>query len=244
MKMNVKIAGFLTAAAVALVGVAPFASEPAAQDQRSQAKPELSDEAEVITESIEVLQELTATPDKGIPNHLLQRAEAIVVIPSLVKGGFVLGAKHGKGVISVRNQSTREWSAPAIAKLTGGSIGWQIGVEKVDLVMLVMNRDGVNELLEDKFTIGGNASVTAGPVGRSADAATNAQMGGKILAYSRAQGLFAGASLEGAKLHSDNDDNAALYGESVKLREVLDGKAATTPAIAGTWRTFINRITR
>ena len=128
MKMNVKIAGFLTAAAVALVGVAPFASEPAAQDQRSQAKPELSDEAEVITESIEVLQELTATPDKGIPNHLLQRAEAIVVIPSLVKGGFVLGAKHGKGVISVRNQSTREWSAPAIAKLTGGSIGWQIGV--------------------------------------------------------------------------------------------------------------------
>ena len=186
-----------------------------------------------------VLWTLTATPDKGIPNHLLQRAEAIIVIPSLVKGGFIVGGKHGKGIVSVRDRSTRQWTAPAVVKLTGGSIGWQIGVESIDLV-----RSGVDELLEDKFTLGGSASVTAGPVGRSADAATNAQMGSKILAYSRSQGLFAGASLEGAKLHADDDDNAELYGEAVRLRDVLNGKVSTTPKIAETWREFITRITK
>jgi lipid-binding SYLF domain-containing protein len=222
----------------ALVGAAMIAA-PAAQQRQ-----ELSDEAETITESIEVVQQLTATPDKGIPKHLLQRAEAIIVIPSLVKGGFIVGAKHGKGIVSVRDQAAGGWSAPAIVKLTGGSIGWQIGVEKVDLVMLVMNKDGVKELLEDKFTLGGSASVTAGPVGRSADAATNAQMGSKILAYSRAQGLFAGASLEGAQLHADDDDNAELYGESMRLRDVLSRKVTTTPKIADTWREFIGRVTR
>ncbi len=236
---NYKIAGFLTAA---LVGVSPLVSTPAAQSGSAQARQELSSEAETVTDSIAVLRELTATPDKGIPTHLLQRAEAIIVIPSLVKGGFVIGGKHGKGIVSVRDQAG--WSAPAIVKLTGGSIGWQIGVEKVDLVMLVMNKDGVRELLEDKFTIGGSASVTAGPVGRSADAATNAQMGSKILAYSRSQGLFAGASLEGAGLHADDDDNADLYGEAVRLRDVLNGKVSTTPKVAGTWRTFISSITR
>ena len=236
-----RIAGFLTAA---LVGVSLLVSTPAAQSGSAQARQERSEEAEVITESMEVLRELTATPDKGIPNHLLQRAEAIVVIPSLVKGGFIVGGKHGKGIVSVRDRSTRQWTAPAIAKLTGGSIGWQIGVEKVDLVMLVMNRDGVDELLEDKFTIGGSASLTAGPVGRSADAATNAQMGSKILAYSRAQGLFAGASLEGAGLHADDDDNAELYGEAVRLRDVLNGKVSTTPKIAETWRQFISGVTK
>ena len=236
-----RIAGFLTAA---LVGVSLLVSTPAAQSGSAEARQERSEEAEVITESMEVLRELTATPDKGIPNHLLQRAEAIIVIPSLVKGGFIIGGKHGKGIVSVRDRSTRQWTAPAIAKLTGGSIGWQIGVEKVDLVMLVMNRDGVEELLEDKFTIGGSASLTAGPVGRSADAATNAQMSSKILAYSRAQGLFAGASLEGAGLHADDDDNAELYGEAVRLRDVLNGKVSTTPKIAETWKDFISRVTR
>jgi lipid-binding SYLF domain-containing protein len=237
---QVTIAQFLTAA---FVGVS-LVSMPAAQSGSAQQRQELSDEAEVITESIQVLQELTATPDKGIPNHLFQRAEAIIVIPSLIKGGFVIGGKHGKGIVSVRDRSTREWSPPAIVKMTGGSIGWQIGVEKVDLAMLVMNRDGVTELLEDKFTIGGSASLTAGPVGRSADAATNAQMGSKILAYSRSQGLFAGASLEGAGLHADDDDNAELYGEAVRLRDVLNRKTVTTPKIADTWREFISRITR
>ena len=239
--MKVKIAGFLTAA---LVGVPPLVSTPAAQSGSAQTRQELSDEAQVITESMDVLRELTATPDKGIPNHLLQRAEAIIVIPSLVKGGFIVGAKHGKGVVSVRDRSTRQWTSPAIVKLTGGSIGWQIGLEKVDLAMLVMNRSGVDELLEDKFTLGGSASVTAGPVGRSADAATNAQMGSKILAYSRAQGLFAGASLEGAGLHADDDDNAELYGEAVRLRDVLNGKVSTTPKVAETWRGFIGSITK
>jgi lipid-binding SYLF domain-containing protein len=236
-----RIAGFLTAA---LIGVSPLVSTPAAQSGGAQTRQERSDEAETVTESIAVLRDLTATPDNGIPTHLLQRAEAIIVIPELVKGGFIVGAKHGKGIVSVRDQAAGGWSAPAIVKMTGGSIGWQIGVEKVDLVMLVMNKDGVKELLEDKFTLGGSASVAAGPVGRSADAATNAQMGSKILAYSRSQGLFAGATLEGAKLHADDDDNEKLYGESVRLRDVLNRKVSTTPAVADTWRTFISGITR
>ena len=239
--IKLQITGVLTAA---LAGVSLLVSTPAAQSGSAQARQERSEQAEVITESMQVLRELTATPDKGIPNHLLQRAEGIIVIPSLVKGGFIIGGKHGKGIVSVRDRSTRQWTAPAIAKLTGGSIGWQIGVEKVDLVMLVMNRDGVDELLQDKFTIGGSASLTAGPVGRSADAATNAQMSSKILAYSRAQGLFAGASLEGAGLHADDDDNAELYGEAVRLRDVLNGKVSPTPKIAETWREFIGGVTK
>jgi lipid-binding SYLF domain-containing protein len=222
----------------AFVGMALVAA-PAAQQRQ-----ELSDEAETVTDAIEVVQELTATPDKGIPRHLLQRAEAIIVIPSLVKGGFIVGGKHGKGIVSLRDRAANTWSAPAIVKLTGGSIGWQIGVETVDLVMLVMNKDGVKELLEDKFTIGGSASLTAGPYGRSADAATNAQMDSKILAYSRAQGLFAGASLEGAQLHADDEDNAELYGESMRLRDVLTQKPATSPRIAETWRTFMTNAAR
>lgn len=223
--------------AAVLIGATPLASAPATQRPAAP-----SDETKLITDSIVVLEELSAASDKGIPKHLLQRAEAIVVIPSLIKGGFVLGAKHGKGILSVRDRSTGQWSAPAILKMTGGSIGWQIGVEKVDLVMLVMNPKGVEELLEDRFTIGGSASVTAGPVGRSADAATNAQMSSKILAYSRSQGLFAGASLEGAGLHADDDDIIDLYGESVTLRDVTNGKVDPLPKVAETWRAAISRI--
>jgi len=217
-------------------------------DIQTQARKATSAEVEVVTESIAVLQELTATPDKGIPKHLLGRAEAIVVIPTLIRGGFVIGAKHGKGLVSVRERSssmtTSQWSAPAIIKLTGGSIGWQIGLEKVDLVMLVMNRKGVDDLLADKFTIGGSASLTAGPVGRSADASTDAQMSSKILAYSRSQGLFASISLEGAGLHADDDDNEDLYGQGVRLRDVLNGKVSTQPAVVETWRSAIARITK
>ena len=200
-----------------------------------------SDEAKRITESITVLRELSAAPDRGIPEHLLARAEAIVVIPTLIKGGFVVGAKHGKGVISTRDRATNAWSNPAFVNMTGGSIGWQIGVESVDLVLLVMNRRGVDELLEDRFTLGGNLSVAAGPVGRSGDAATNAQVSAQILAYSRSKGLFAGATLEGAALHGDDSANKALYG-TTGLREVLAGKPATTPAAAATWRSALKSL--
>ena len=201
-----------------------------------------SDEAKGITESIMVLRELTTAPDSRVPDYLLARAEAIVVIPTLVKGGFIIGAKHGKGVISTRDRATATWSNPAFVNMTGGSIGWQIGVESVDLVLLVMNARGVNDLLEDRFTIGGSLSIAAGPVGRTGDAATNAQVTAQILTYSRARGLFAGATLEGAGLRGDNDANKAAYGTTA-LREVLSATPRpTAPEAAATWRATLKQL--
>ncbi len=209
--------------------------------QTSPSAANASDEAKLISDSTQVLQELTRGADRQIPEHLLARAEAVVVIPSLIKGGFIVGAKHGKGIISTFDRATNTWSNPGFVNMTGGSIGWQIGVESVDLVLIVMNRRGVDDLLEDRFTIGGNLSVAAGPVGRSGDAATDAQISAQILAYSRSQGLFAGATLEGAALHSDDSANKALYGLN-SLRDVLGAKPASAPAPANAWRTAMKAL--
>lgn len=198
-------------------------------------------EAKRITESIQVLNDLTATPDAAIPNYVLERAEAIVVIPSLVKGGFVLGAEHGKGVMSIRDRQTNQWSAPSFVTMTGGSIGWQIGLQSVDLVLVVMNREGVDDLLKSEFTLGGNASVAAGPIGRSAEASTDATMGAKILAYSRAKGLFAGATLEGSALRSDDDANRRFYGREISARTLAESSNLTAPPAARQWREALGR---
>jgi lipid-binding SYLF domain-containing protein len=200
-----------------------------------------NEETERIQSSLTVLRDLTSTPENSIPKGLLQRAEAIVVIPSLVKGGFIVGAKHGKGVLSVRDDS-RRWSSPAFVKMTGGSIGWQIGVESVDLVLLVMNRGGIDDLLSDKFTLGGNMSVAAGPVGRNGDAATDVKLGSQILAYSRAKGLFAGVSLEGASLTGDKDGNQSFYGKPLTPREIVDRHVTAPAAIGETWRTMLHNL--
>ncbi|MEZ5319156.1 MAG: lipid-binding SYLF domain-containing protein [Vicinamibacterales bacterium] len=233
-----------------LTGVAPLAhaqtaAEPAKVSPSVQMHDAaMTDEGQRLKDSIDVLTELTGTPDNSIPQYLLDRAEAIVVIPSLIKGGFIVGAKHGKGVVSIRDRASNTWSAPGFVNMTGGSIGWQIGAESVDLVLLVMNKDGINQLLEDRFTLGGSLSLTAGPVGRSADAATNAQANAGILAYSRAKGLFAGATLEGAALHADTKANTAFYGEPCDLREVVMGglDMMMLPPMARTWRTSVARI--
>jgi lipid-binding SYLF domain-containing protein len=200
---------------------------------------ENSEEVELVQKSMDVLRDLTKVPEDGIPRELLARAEGIIVIPSLVKGGFIVGGKHGKGVISAKTSSG--WSPPAVVKMTGGSIGWQIGVESVDLVLLVMNKNGINQMLQDKFQIGGDLSIAAGPVGRNAAAATNAQANAGILAYSRAKGLFAGATLEGSALHGDDDDNEALYGREISLKEIVQETApnAKPPAVVETWRSTL-----
>jgi SH3 domain-containing YSC84-like protein 1 len=202
-----------------------------------------TDEVALVQKSMDVLRELTRVPEEGIPRDLLNRAEGILVIPSLVKGGFVVGAEHGKGVMSAK--ASTGWSAPAVVKMTGGSIGWQIGVESVDLVLLIMNKGGIDQLLQDKFTIGGNLAVAAGPVGRNAQAGTNAQANAGILAYSRAKGLFAGATLEGAALHSDNDDNAALYGREISVKEIVRENApnAKPASVVVTWQSFLGSLT-
>lgn len=202
------------------------------------------DELARVTKSVEVLKALTSTPDNAIPEYILDRAEAIVVIPTLVKGGFVLGAEHGKGIMSVRDRSTGAWSLPSFVAMTGGSIGWQIGLQSVDLVLVVMNKDGVDDLLASEFRLGADASVAAGPVGRTAQAATDAKMGAKILAYSRAQGLFAGVSVQGSSLRDDTKANEAVYGKAHSARDVFAMPApATVPAPITAWRDTLRGIT-
>ena len=200
-----------------------------------------TNEEKRVTDSAAVLETLVRAPDQGIPEHILERAEAIVVIPSLVKGGFILGAQHGRGVMSVRDRETNKWSAPGFVALTGGSIGWQIGVQAVDLVLLVMNREGVKDLLDNEFKLGANASVAAGPVGRQGEASTDASLSAQILAYSRAKGLFAGISLEGASLRVDRDANKDFYGTTVSTDEMVRGLSKTT-ATGSQWTATLSRL--
>jgi lipid-binding SYLF domain-containing protein len=200
-----------------------------------------SEERKRVTDSAAVLETLVRAPDNEIPAHILERAEAIVVIPTLVKGGFIFGAQHGRGIISVRDRATGKWSDPGFVALTGGSIGWQIGVQSVDLVLLVMNRDGVKDLLDNEIKLGANASVAAGPVGRQGEASTDASLSAQILAYSRAKGLFAGLSLEGASLRIDNDANEDFYGKEIPAEEVVRGVSQTT-AEGSQWTATLSRL--
>lgn len=174
-----------------------------------------------LTDSAKVLDELMGTPDNSIPETVLAKAKCVAVIPSMVKGGFVIGGRHGRGVATCR--TANGWSAPAFLSLNGGSWGAQIGVEKVDLVLLFMNESGVNSLLKDNFKVGADASLAAGPIGRHAEASTDAKLNAEILAYSRAKGLFAGLELNGAAVKPDNDSNVAFYGSNINWRETLSG---------------------
>src|ERR1700676_796093 len=175
--------------------------------------------------SVEVLHAIMNTPDKGIPEEVLSDAKCIVVVPHLVKGGFIFGGKHGRGVASCRTSDG--WSAPAFVSVGGGSWGLQIGVEGVDLVMLVMNEHGFQHLLSSKFELTGEGSVAAGPVGRHASAGTDWKMNTEMLTYSRSHGVFAGLTLEGAVVEQDNDSTRAIYGKHMEFRSILSGKAST-----------------
>ena len=168
---------------------------------------------------------IMATPDKGIPEEVLSDAKCILVVPNLIKGGFIFGGKHGRGVASCR--TAEGWSAPAFVSIGGGSWGLQIGVEGVDLVMLVMNDQGFQHLLSSKFELTGEGSVAAGPVGRHASAGTDWKMNTEMLTYSRSKGVFAGMTLEGAVVEQDNDSTRAIYGKHMTFRNILSGKAAT-----------------
>lgn len=172
-----------------------------------------------------VLQEITAAPDKGIPNEVLENAKCIAVVPKLVKAGFVFGGQHGRGVATCR-LAGGGWSAPAFFTASGGSVGAQIGVEGVDLVMMIMNDKGMQHLMSNKFQIGGEASAAAGPVGRHASADTDWKAGTELLTYSRAKGLFAGISLNGTWVARDADAIDAEYGNNVATDQILGGKIA------------------
>jgi len=178
-----------------------------------------------------VLGEIMGAPDKGIPEDLLAKAACVVVVPGVKKGAFIIGAKYGRGFIVCRKPGSG-WSAPAGVKVEGGSVGFQIGGSETDVVLLVMNQGAVDKLLSSKFTIGGDASAAAGPVGRTASAQTDAQMRAQLLTYSRSRGLFAGISLEGATLRPDDDANKDLYGKTSSNQDIVHGKVAPPSAAA------------
>jgi lipid-binding SYLF domain-containing protein len=175
----------------------------------------------------EVLQQIMATPDKGIPQEVMEHAKCVAVVPHLVKGGFVFGAEGGRGVATCR--TGEGWSAPAFFDVEGGSWGLQIGVEGIDLVMIIQNDKGMQELLQSKFQIGADVSAAAGPVGRHASADTDWKLNAEILTYSRARGIFAGLTLNGAAVHRDDDAMKAFYGPGVSSHDVLYGAVPPTP---------------
>ncbi len=188
-----------------------------------------SGSAERLDAAANVFSEIMATPDKGIPQDLLEKAHCIIIVPGLKTAAFVVGAKYGKGYLSCRHKG-EGWSAPGTVRIEGGSFGFQIGASETDLVLLVMNQGGADKLLQSKFTLGVEGSVAAGPVGRTATAQTDAQMHAEILSWSRSQGLFAGVALEGATLRQDLEDNAELYGKPLDNREIVT--TAVTPPMA------------
>lgn len=183
------------------------------------------DTVERLQKSVDVLHAIMATPDKSIPEEVLSSAKCILVVPDLIKGGFIVGGKHGRGVATCR--TAEGWSAPAFVSVGGGSWGLQIGVEGVDLVMLVMNDQGFQHLLSSKFELTGEGSVAAGPVGRHASAGTDWKMNTEMLTYSRSKGAFAGITLEGAVVEQDNDSTRAIYGKNMTFRNILSGNVAT-----------------
>jgi SH3 domain-containing YSC84-like protein 1 len=196
-----------------------------------------SREAQRIQDAAAVIRDLHAAPDKDVPEDLWEKAECIVVVPSLKKAAFIVGGEYGKGLMSCRRGS--EWSSPVFMEIEKGSWGLQMGAESIDLVLLVMNDHGMEKLLRNKLTLGADAAVAAGPVGRHAQAATDAQLKAEILAYSRAQGLFAGIDLAGGVMKPDVDDNNDLYGRDVSAKHVLLEAMPNPPAAA---KPFMNAL--
>jgi lipid-binding SYLF domain-containing protein len=205
--------------ALVLMFALSAASGTMAQGHKKNAK-KISDAASQSAKAARVFNEIMTVPDKSVPKDLLDRAEAVAVFPSVIKAGFIVGGRGGRGVISRR--IGKGWSAPAFFNLGGASVGLQIGASSTDFILLFMNEDALKGLLGDKFEIGGEGSVAAGPVGRAASASTDAQLKAGILSYSRSKGLFAGLELKGVVINPDNNDNEAVY--NLKAQDILTGR--------------------
>jgi lipid-binding SYLF domain-containing protein len=192
-------------------------------------EPKESKATERVQSAADVLNEIQSAPDSGVPEDILGHAECVAVVPSMLKGGFIVGAKYGRGVASCR--TPKGWSTPAFFLIEGGSFGFQIGGQAVDLVMLIMNNDGMQHLLSSQFALGADASVAAGPVGRHAEGNTDWKMRAQVLTYSRARGVFAGAALNGAVMKQDKDSTREFYGHMVTFKAALTGEVeAPAPA--------------
>ncbi len=193
-------------------------------------------DAGVIEKATRVFDEIMATPDRAIPTAILEDAQAIAIFPGMLRAGFVFGGQRGHGIISARGEKGGSWSAPGFLTITGGSWGAQVGGQSIDLVLVVRDRKGLENLLHNQFKIGGEASAAAGPVGRSAEAATDVQMRAKILSYSRSRGLFAGIALDGSTVRQDEDANERVYGKRYTTREILLDRKGGSPGVIGAWR--------
>ena len=195
---------------------------------------------ERLSDAARVLDEIMATPDRGIPRNLLDKAHCVIIVPGMKQAAFGIGAKFGRGYAVCRHNRAN-WGGPAAIRVEGGSAGFHIGVSSTDIVMLVMNDRGMGRLLQDKFTLGSEASVAAGPVGRLTSASTDVQMSAEILSWSRAKGLFAGIALHGATLRPDNDVNEELYGSKLTNKEILTGGRTVPSGIMGLITAALNR---
>src|SRR5215831_6834972 len=200
--------------------------------------PNTKEGASQASKAATVLTEIMGTPDKGIPRDLLGKAECVLVFPKVVKAGFILAGQGGRGVASCR--TTSGWSAPAYFEIKGGSVGLQIGGEAVDFVLLIMNEKGMKSLLSDKFELGGEASIAAGPVGRTTAATTDIKMDAEILSYSRSKGLFGGVSLKGSVISPEKSDNQGTYGKGIPVQTILATDKVRAPAEV---QVFPNKLT-
>lgn len=203
-----------------------------------------SDEADRVRDAATVFDEIMGAPDRGIPKSILGKAEGIAVFPSTFKGGLIVGAHRGKGILSVRDRKSGTWSAPAFLTLTGGSFGAQIGAQAIDLVLVVMNRRGLQNLVRNEFKIGADASIAAGPLGRDAEASTDIQMRAEILSYSRTRGLFAGITLKGSAIREDGDANERFYGRRYHTRDVVFERLGGAPDPVAAWRDTLGKYTQ
>jgi lipid-binding SYLF domain-containing protein len=201
----------VAALGLALVSAAPVHAETA---------------AERLAESATILKEVMEAPDKGIPSDLLNKAHCVVIVPGLKKAGLIVGGKYGRGFLICRNAANTAWGAPAALRIEGGSFGFQIGASETDVIMLLMDERSVKGILNSRFTLGGDADVAAGPVGRSTTAQTDATMNAKILSYSRSRGVFAGLALTGATIRQDLDENNEMYGRKWTTKDIVEGKVA------------------
>ena len=201
---------------------------------------ETSAEAERVAAATDVFDEVMNLPEQSIPHTVVSKAQGVAIFPAVKKGGFVVGGQWGRGIMSVRG-ARGSWSAPAFLTLTGGSFGLQIGGQEIDLVLIVMNREGLERLVRNQFKVGVDAGIAAGPVGRDAQAATDIQMRAKILSYSRARGLFAGVTINGGTIKQDRDANERFYGRSYSTRELVFERLGGAPPPVPAWRDALAR---
>ncbi|OFW02758.1 MAG: hypothetical protein A3I61_16460 [Acidobacteria bacterium RIFCSPLOWO2_02_FULL_68_18] len=199
------------------------------------------DDTRRVAAATVVLNEMREAPDKAIPQSIYDNAEAIAIFPSVKKAGFIVGGQWGRGVISVREAQTRAWSSPAFLTLTGGSVGAQIGGTEIDLILVIMNRRGVERLLANEVKLGAEVSAAAGPVGRAAEASTDLQLRAEILSYSRSRGLFAGATVNGSAIKEDLDANRRFYGRPLSSEDIVFDRAGHAPASVTGLKAALNR---